>query len=210
MPTLVRILPILSLFVSISSQAMIGFRWGGPTDDSILTSLARASGNEYELTEANVKSAVMNDVAHNWQKSSGSGIFYSSDLSDSFSDGRVELFLFDTGNTPIEDGAIGSVSRDYYTGASSTLPPFIAKYNPTWYVIARAPSESEGIKFHRAEARDSLFICKYFKQKYPNSADFKIFIDRTTKTFNYRLSDSSYSIPTATRGFINTFMTNCK
>ena len=186
------------------SYAAIGFRWGGEIDDTKLANLSKKiNDSEFRLTNDVILDVVNFMDSKGWSnRPSGAGIYYSTDLTDSFSDDRKELFIFNISDSiPISNGNLGLQVRNYYLN-SGVAPPYISKYTPTWYVIARPPSDAEfekGLKilFHRATANDAstAFVNTHGKAK-----------QHLEKFFN-RLNDVQYgaSIPAETRAFMSAY-----
>jgi|GEM_PF-6295315 len=207
----------LALFAHTAIAAtLIGFRWGNPTDDGILVSLATPlADGKYRLTNANVKSAVDYDVQKGWNRNSGSGIYFSSDPSDSFGDGRHELFIFEIktpdGTTlPIEHGGLGESVRDYYLH-DGKAPPVISRYTDSWFVIARTPTDEEfqkgtQIVFHRATAKDVDLVWNVLQQEAVEGSHRNV--PSVVQTFHTRLNDPEYAnaIPDDTKAFIQGFL----
>jgi len=203
---------LLIFFCSANSswaEDHLGFRWGGPDDDAKLIQLSDPLPNhEYSLNKA-----AMMDTMHFLQKKgwskrgSGAGIYYSSDIADSFSDGRSELFIFNISETiPISEGALGTSVHNYYFN-HGVRPPIISRYGDTWHVIARVPGPSElksgeRITFHRATALDAPTIFEQFKAEYLSNPKK---LNSVLSAFARNTQDKKLILPLETRDFIEAY-----
>jgi hypothetical protein len=207
------VLILMSLGSTAYADHSIVYRWGGPADDAALIRHAKTITGGYRLTREDIIDAVNHDLAKGWNKSSGSGIFYSTDPADSFSDGRSELFIFHleapAGKSfPIGEGALGNQVRDYYLKNGPEVP-MISRYNPTWHVIARVPEDEDfenGLKitFHPATELDAEEAFNDLTKnwgKVESVSKFELVLNR----YLSRVIDKNYQIPEKTLKFIQNF-----
>jgi hypothetical protein len=219
-----KILILFILFISARSFASehLGFRWGGPDDDRQLLKLSvKLSNSDYRITDKVILDTIHFMDEQGWtNRSSGAGIYYSSDLTDSLkiSVGRSELFIFlISDDIQIGQGALGLKVRNYYLNQGEA-PPMISRYTDTFHVIARVPNDREfaaGTKiiFHPATEADGAKVFQQLKMNLPEN---RLALQQTltnllgslVKSESYQKEHptvKSFEIPPPTQNFMRAF-----